>query len=134
MDGVTLTRLSQFVDERGAVYHALKASEPDYVGFGEIYYSIVHKGIVKGWKRHNKMTMNLTVPIGSIKIVAYDGRQFMDYVLGPQNYCRLTVRSGIWVAFKGISETNLIANVANLEYDPTEFSTKKLKEIDYDWS
>ena len=134
MDGLILTRLRQFSDRRGAVYRALKSSEPEYVGFGEVYYSIVNKGIVKGWKRHNKMTMNLTVPIGSIKIVAYDGMNFMDYILGPDNYCRLTVKPGIWIAFMGISEINLLTNIANLEHDPNEVKTQNLDSIDYDWS
>ena len=59
---------------------------------------------------------------------------FMDYILGPDNYCRLTVKPGIWIAFMGISERNLLTNIANLEHDPNEVNTQNLDEIDYDWS
>jgi len=133
VNGLRLTKLKQVFDPRGAVYHALKASDSDYCGFGEIYFSKINRGIVKGWKRHNTMTMNLTVPMGKIKIVAYDGIGFADYLLGSDNYYRLTVAPGYWVAFMGISENNLLANIANIEHDDNEISSKSLDDINYDW-
>ena len=133
MDGVTLTNLKQFNDPRGSVYHALKSSDHNYCGFGEVYYSLINKDIIKGWKYHTSMTMNLTVPIGLIQFVIYDGAIFNSYKIGSDNYKLLTIKPCYWVAFKGLAEVNLLTNIANIEHDDQEAKNKKLEEIEYDW-
>ena len=63
MDGVILTPL-KISNIKGDIQHIAKASDPGYVGFGEAYMSSINKGAIKGWKKHNKMTLNLIVIIG----------------------------------------------------------------------
>ena len=43
MDGVILTPLKRFHHPKGDVFHALKSSDKDFVGFGEAYFSSIKK-------------------------------------------------------------------------------------------
>ena len=126
MEGLTLSPLKLIAGEKGNVMHALKATDNTFVSFGEAYFSTVIHGIAKGWKRHNRMTLNLVVPVGAIRFVVVDDRgatpEVFETILGPEvNYQRLTVEPGLWVAFQGIgTELNLLLNLASIPHDPTE--------------
>ena len=54
--------------------HMLRADDPHFERFGEIYFSTVFAGVVKGWHLHERMTINYAVPFGSIKLVLFDDR------------------------------------------------------------
>jgi dTDP-4-dehydrorhamnose 3,5-epimerase len=139
IEGVLLTPLRVVANPKGDIYHAIKASAPGYQGFGEAYFSTVTQGITKGWKRHNRLALNLVVPVGEIEFTLYDGRtesstqgQFFVVNLGIDlNYQRLTVPPGIWVAFQGGSEFNLLMNLIAEEHDPSEADNIPLEDIPY---
>lgn len=141
MDGVIFTPLKQIQHPKGNIYHALKASDEAFTGFGEAYFSFVHKGDVKGWKKHTRMNMNLIVPKGSIRFVLYDDRQgsatqeqFQSFTLcASSNYGRLSVSAGIWMAFQGIGDDNMLLNLASIEHDPEEAQNTELEHFPFDW-
>lgn len=143
IEGITLTPLKRIQTPNGDVLHALKATEATYCGFGEAYFSQVKSGVVKGWKRHNVMTLNIIVPIGKIRFVIYDDRegsatkgQFESIVLSPDtNYQRLTIAPGLWMAFQGLSEeTSLLMDVIPQPHDDAEGDRKGIEEIPFDFS
>ncbi|MCK5576668.1 MAG: dTDP-4-dehydrorhamnose 3,5-epimerase, partial [Sphingomonadales bacterium] len=74
IDGVSVTPLKVLGDERGAVLRWMRPDTPSFKDFGEAYFSKVAVGAVKAWKRHNRMTLNLTVPVGRVRFVLYDAR------------------------------------------------------------
>lgn len=139
IEGVLLTPLKVVANPKGDIYHAIKASAPGYQGCGEVYFSTVTKGTTKGWKRHNRLALNLVVPVGEIEFALYDGRtksstegELFVINLGIDlNYQRLTVPPGIWVAFRGEREFNLLMNVIAEEHDPTEADNIPLEKIPY---
>ena len=141
MDGVSLQPLKQIVNEKGDLYHAMKKSSLGFEGFGEAYFSSVTHGVVKGWKQHQRMTLNLVVPVGAIAFVVYDERpesqtrgEFFQQTLSQENYQRLTVAPGLWMAFAGVSQDlNLLLNIASIEHDPDEARNRELAEIPYAW-
>ena len=142
MEGVILTPLKQIIHPKGDIYHGMKVSDPGYHGFGEAYFSTIYCGDIKPWKKHLRTTLNFMVPVGKIRFVLYDDRLesstrnlFFDRVLGVDNYQRITIPAGIWVAFAGIGTSlNLLLNIANLEHDPMEIERKEnLHDIHYDW-
>jgi len=135
MDGVILTPLKQIYHPKGDIFHAMKKSDPGFDAFGEAYFSTIHKGDVKGWKKHTQMTLNLVVPIGEIEFIVHDAQknEFLSVKLSQNNYQRLTVKPGLWMAFRGIGDYNLLLNLANLEHDPTESENIELHHISYDW-
>ena len=75
IEGVLLTPLKKIPHPKGDIFHAMKKSDPGYVGFGEIYFSTIKSDKIKGWNRHKRMTMNLVVPVGKVAFIIYDDRQ-----------------------------------------------------------
>ena len=123
LKGVSLTPLKIIGGESGSVLHALKEAEGSFNGFGEAYFSTVEQGAVKGWKNHQRMTLNVIVPVGRIQFVLYDeiADEWMECILSKNNYQRLTVSPGVWMAFKGLDEgLNMLLNIASIPHDPTE--------------
>jgi dTDP-4-dehydrorhamnose 3,5-epimerase len=130
--GATITPLRRILNPKGDVFHGLKVSEDSFKGFGEAYFSSVHSGVIKGWKRHREMTLNLIVPTGTIEFYLYsgDGSNGESVCLGDSRYARLTVPPGIWMAFQGIGEgLNLLLNVANIPHDPDEAVNVPLEQL-----
>jgi dTDP-4-dehydrorhamnose 3,5-epimerase len=129
---VLYTPLRRIATPQGEVRHGLKASDPGFAGFGEVYFSEVIGGAVKGWKRHRRMTMNLIVVIGTVGFTLHDGADLRrDHVLSAEEdarYGRLTVPPGIWMAFQGIGRgCNLLMNVASCAHDPEEAEARGLE-------
>jgi len=132
----SLTKLLKIEQTTGSVMHALKASSEGYCGFGEAYFSSINFESAKGWKLHQRMTLNLVVPYGEIRFVVHTGEKvgegpyidpLLDIILGDSNYSRLTVPPGYWVAFQGVGMgTNILMNLANIEHDPSESINKDL--------
>jgi len=135
MDKMILTPLKQIHNPKGDIFHAMKKSDDGYDGFGEAYFSTVHKDDIKGWKQHTKMTLNLVVPKGAIEFVVYDEdtKEFFSVVLSQDNYQRLTVKPNLWMAFRGIGEYNILLNLASIEHDPNEAINIDISEIKYEW-
>lgn len=142
VEGVLLTPLKQIHHPKGDVFHGMKKSDPGFSGFGEAYFSTIHFEDTKPWKKHLEMVLNFVVPMGEIRFVIYDDRNdsstkgnFFDVILGEENYQRITIPPGVWVAFSGVGKKyNLLLNLANLEHDPNEIERKEdLSEILYQW-
>jgi dTDP-4-dehydrorhamnose 3,5-epimerase len=141
IDGVTISPLKIIPHPKGDILHALKAEDETFHGFGEAYFSKVNYRQVKGWKKHNQMTLNIVVPVGEIKFVIYDDRQgsksfgkFYAIILGKNNYQRITVSPNLWMAFQGIGEDlNLLLNIANIQHDPNESINKSINQIEFEW-
>ena len=140
IEGVILTPLKKIYHPKGDIFHGMKKSDKGYVGFGEVYFSTIKNGVIKGWSKHKKMCMNLLVPFGKVVFIIYDDRQksrsrgnSLKIELSPDNYQRLTIPPGLCYAFKGKSSgTNLIMDLADIEHDPDEIERLNLDKIDYD--
>jgi dTDP-4-dehydrorhamnose 3,5-epimerase len=144
IDGVLVRPLRQIVDERGKVMHMLRADDPHFVGFGEVYFSVVYPGVVKGWHQHAKMVLNYAVPRGRIKLVLFDDRdgsptrgEVMEVFLGEDAYSLVQVPTLVWNGFKGVGvEPAVVANCASIPHDPAEI--RRLdpfqNHIPYDWN
>jgi dTDP-4-dehydrorhamnose 3,5-epimerase len=141
IDGVIVTQQKIIATPGGDVLRGVKNSDSGYAGFGEAYFSTIEYGAVKGWKRHNEMTLNILVPIGAIRFVMFDGRKdsatrnnLYEITISRSNYCRLTVPPKIWMAFQGAAkEESLLLNIADIPHDPEEADSKKISEIEFDW-
>jgi len=141
ISGVELTPLKKIAHPLGDVFHGIKSSDKGFNGFHEAYFSTIKHGVIKPWKKHLQMTLNLIVPVGEIRFVLLDNRensstkdQFMDVSLSIENYYRLTVPPEIWVGFKGEgNSTNLLLNVANLSHNPSEIVRADLNKFKFKW-
>ena len=136
LDQIQVTPLQQISTLGGDVWHALKSTEKSFNGFGEAYFSWVEARSIKAWKQHLQMTMNLVVPIGTVRFVFCDllSYSFREEEIGASNYARITVPPKIWFGFQGMSEKpSLVLNVANLPHDPAEVERKMKEEIYFNW-
>lgn len=140
MKGVGIYPLKHIIVPKGDIYHALKATDEGFKGFGEAYFTKIAHGEVKGWKKHNKMTLNLIVAVGTVKFVVYDDREgsetkgeFCELILSPDgDYCRFTLEPGLWMAFTGVSEgESMLLDIIDMPHDPNETDKKDLSEIPY---
>jgi dTDP-4-dehydrorhamnose 3,5-epimerase len=140
IEDVLTTKLDVIDTPGGNVMHAMKETSTGYTGFGEAYFSQIEKGIVKAWKRHQKMTLNLIVPVGEIRFILFDDRempntQFQEVIISKNNYCRLTVPPMIWMGFQGMSDSgSILLNIADIMHDPDEVDRKDIDEIKFNWS
>lgn len=133
---IHITPLKKIINPKGNIYHGLKKSESDFVSFGEAYFSTILFNEVKGWKKHTKMHLNLIVPCGVIKFVVYseEEKEFREFIIGEQNYIRLHIPPGFWMAFQGIGkELNMLLNIASIPHDPEEAENRSLDELYYSW-
>jgi len=144
IEGIIITPLRQIIDERGKIMHMLKATDPHFMKFGEIYFSCAWPGTIKAWHVHQTMTINNAVIQGHAKLVMYDLRDnsstkgsLQEIFLGENNYCLVTIPPGIANGYKAYGDKMVIlANCASEPHNPEEMlrmdpSTNK---IPYDWS
>jgi dTDP-4-dehydrorhamnose 3,5-epimerase len=128
MNKILVTRLTRIPAPKGDVLHGIKATDPGFVGFGEAYFSFIHRNEIKGWKRHRRMTLNLVCPFGMVRVVVHDGTEDstsrLTILLSPdtaEHYCRVTVPPMYWVGFEGIAaDHSILLNVASQPHDPAE--------------
>jgi dTDP-4-dehydrorhamnose 3,5-epimerase len=144
IQGVIVHPLKQIPDDRGRVMHMLKQTDAHFEKFGEIYFSTVYPGVIKGWHRHREMTLNYAVVIGTIRLVLFDDRpnsptksQVQEIYMGESNYCLVKVPPMIWNGFKGVgTEMSIVANCATIPHDPDEIERMDPLggNLPYDWS
>lgn len=107
----------------GDVLKGISFDDPEFTGFGELYFSWIKAGRVKGWKQHTSMVSNLIVPIGEVRFSFVDpiSLERRDIVSGDNSYKVITVQPGLWMAFGSCSAADsLIANLASIRHDPSE--------------
>jgi len=144
IDGVQVIPLKRIPDERGTIYHMLKRTDPHFTNFGEIYFSTVYQGVVKGWHLHRNMTLNYACIFGRIKLVIYDERdgsstkgELMELFLGTDSYSLVVVPPGLWNGFKGMAPNySIVADCIDIPH--SEADSVRLDPADaripYDWA
>jgi dTDP-4-dehydrorhamnose 3,5-epimerase len=125
--GLQVIPLRRIPDERGTVMHMLRRTDQHFVEFGEIYFSTVYRGVVKGWHRHREMTLNYACVFGRVKVAVYDDREgsptrgtLREIFLGPDNYSLVVIPPEVWNGFKGMSDPYaVVANCCTHVHDPS---------------
>ncbi len=143
IDGVIVKPLRRIPDERGFIMHMLRADDPEFEQFGEIYFSTAYPGAIKAWHLHQKMTLNYAVLEGMIKLVLYDEREgsptkgeVQELYIGRENYQLVKIPPLVWNGFKAFGpQMAILANCATIPHDPGEISRRSPFDpsIPYDW-
>lgn len=143
-DDILIRSLKRISLVNGDVLRAVKASDEGFAGFGEAYFSYVHKDIIKAWKLHKQYTANFICPFGKVKVVLYkedkpgmlaEGFPQEIVLSEDQNqYQCLTILPGIWYGFKGLNDpSSLIFSLLNGEHSLDEQQSASLEEFPYPW-
>ena len=144
IDGLFITRLKSFNDQRGAVLKFIDKTKKQFVDFGEVYFSVINEGVTKGWKLHKLAVQNICAVYGETDFVILDKRdnsptfnQIQEISINTQhNHLLITIPPGLWYAFRCNSkEFSMICNVSSImhnteESESVEFNKKIFK---YEW-
>lgn len=121
----------------------LRRDDPWFHGFGEIYFSVVKPGYVKGWHVHSRMTLNYALVAGRALLALYDDRPgsatrglVQEIRLTLDDYSLVTIPPGVWNGFKGLGAVPaVVANCATVPHDATEIrrANPARNHIPYSW-
>jgi len=145
IDGVGIRPAKVVPDERGRLGEIMRADDPWFEKFGQVYFTTTYPGIVKAWHYHKKQTDHFYVVKGMVKAAMYDSRKgsptygvVNQVYLGEHCPALLRIPPGIlhgWmcVSTKEAYIVNITTEVYN--YDrPDEFRTDPHdNNIPYDW-
>ena len=116
INDIILTNLKTINIEKDTLRHVIKKNELTKNKFGEIYTSSISYNKTRAWKKQTKITMNLVVLYGKVKVVMYDNRKKsptfnMKHVelLSQNPYFRLTIPPGIWYGFKDCQKNRALS-------------------------
>lgn len=124
IDGVIIKPLKIISDARGSIYKMQENSDPEFKGFGEIYFSTIYPGIVKGWHKHQTAILNYAVIQGMIRLVLCDLRkesttynEIQEIYLGDQAYNLVQIPPLVWNGFQCIGhQTAIVADLININH------------------
>ena len=131
-----ITALPRINVEGGDVLRGLRASDQGFDGFGEAYFSFIETGVIKSWRRHRVATLNLVVPSGKVRFVTtLNGERFEEHLISSdENYARLTIPPGFWMAFQGLANTqSIVLNISSHIHESQRIDKCELNQFDYDW-
>lgn len=146
IDGVKTKQLKVIPDERGRLMEMLRADDPIFVKFGQIYMTTVYPGVTKAWHYHKKQYDNFVVVRGMLKLVLFDSRdssptkgEVQEFFIGDHNPLLVQIPPMVYHGFKGIStEDTIVINCCTEPYnraDPDEYRLDAhTKDIPYDWA
>lgn len=146
INGVKVKQLRVIPDERGRLMEVLRADDPEFIKFGQVYMTTGYPGVVKAWHFHKKQYDNFVCLKGMMKVVLYDSRdgsptkgEVNEFFLGEHNNILLQIPPLVYHGFKCISDTEaMIVNCCTEMYNRAEPDEYRLpphgSDIPYDWS
>jgi dTDP-4-dehydrorhamnose 3,5-epimerase len=146
IDGVAVRREKVIPDERGRLGEIMRADDPWFEKFGQVYFTTTYPGVVKAWHYHKKQTDHFYVVKGMVKIALYDQRRCSstyamvnELYLGEHCPGLLKIPPGVLHGWMCVGQTEAyIINVVSETYNyakPDEFRTHPHdNKIPYDWT
>jgi dTDP-4-dehydrorhamnose 3,5-epimerase len=146
IDGVVVKPLRVIPDERGYLMEMLRADDPFFEKFGQMYVSVAYPGVVKGWHYHKVQVDHFVIVSGMMKVVLYDRREgsptkgeVNEFFMGERNPVLLRIPNGVVHGMKAIgNEPGMLVNCPSEVYryeDPDEFRIDPHdNDIPYDWA
>lgn len=146
IDGVAVRRAKVIADERGRLGEIMRADDPWFEKFGQVYFTTTYPGIVKAWHHHKKQTDHLYVVKGMVKIALYDERPnspthgfVNEMYVGEHCPALVQIPPGVLHGWLCVSESeaytiNVVSEVYNYT-EPDEFRIDPHdNHIPYDWA
>jgi dTDP-4-dehydrorhamnose 3,5-epimerase len=145
IDDVKTKRLKVIPDERGRLMEILRADDPLFLKFGQVYITTTYPGVVKAWHKHEKQTDNLACVQGMIKLALYDPREksptfkeINQFYIGVHNPLLVQIPAGVYHGWMCVSEEeaiviNIPTEVYNYEHPDEQRLDPYENDIPYDW-
>jgi len=146
IEGVKIKKLKVIPDERGRLAEILRSDDPEFIKFGQVYFTTTYPGVVKGWHMHRNQVDNVCCVKGMLKLVIYDPRgdsptkgEINELFIGDYNPVLVQIPKGVFHGWKCISESEAI--VINCPTEPYNHENPDQINIDphsgeipYDWA
>lgn len=143
---VAVRRAKVVPDERGRLGEIMRADDPWFEKFGQIYFTTTFPGVVKAWHFHKLQTDHFYVPKGLVKIGLYDERKesptygtVNQVYLGEHCPGMVRIPPGIQHGWMCVGQTEAyIINVVSEMYnyaEPDEYRTDPHdNHIPFEWT
>ena len=142
--GLQRVNLVRHADDRGYLVELLRATDPHFVKFGQVYVSFLRRGVIKAWHAHERQTDRFYVVAGTSKIGLCDGRpaspthgQYEQVSLGEHgDDVLLLIPPLVWHGQMSLSETTYLINLPTEVYDPAhpDEIRKGIDELEDIWT
>ena len=146
IDGVYTKKLVVHPDDRGQLFEIWRADDDGFCGFGQVYLTTAHPGIIKGWHYHKNQTDCFTVIKGQALFALYDARdnspthgELQTFHINEDHRIVVVIPPGVYHGFKNTgAEEVWCLNCPNQVYDaadPDEYRVDPFAaEIGFDWT
>ncbi len=146
IDGVRARRARVLPDERGRLGEILRADDPWFEKFGQVYFTTTYPGVVKAWHYHRKQTDHFYCLRGSVKLALYDAREASatrgevnEIYLSEHRPALVRIPPGVYHGWMCVSDVECcVINVTSECYDyknPDEFRADPHEgDIPYIWT
>jgi len=146
IEGVAVRRAKVLPDERGRLGEILRADDPWFEKFGQVYFTTTFPAVVKAWHYHKKQTDHIYVIKGTVKIALCDRREdsptkdvVNELYLGEHCPGLVRIPPGVLHGWLCVSpDEAYIVNVASEVYnyaEPDEFRLDPHdNDVPYEWA
>ena len=145
IDGVAVKELLVHPDERGRLFEILRADDPIFRKFGQVYVTTALPGIIKAWHFHKIQTDYFCCIKGTARLALYDARPdsptrgaIMEFDLSPDNLRLVMIPPHVYHGFQCLSSDEAIMiNIPTEPYNashPDEYRLDPFsKDVPYTW-
>tara|TARA_Y100000816_G_C25968547_1_gene505405 strand:+ start:77 stop:469 length:393 start_codon:yes stop_codon:yes gene_type:complete len=114
--------LKKIETKEGDIIKYIDKEKKYFNKFGEIYFSKIKKGHVKGWNLHKRTRCYLTVPYGSISFVFKDLNmtKYKKIRINDANPQLLIIPKNIWFKFWTSKKFSILANLIEIKHNKKE--------------
>ncbi len=146
IEGVAARRARVLPDERGRLGEILRADDPWFEKFGQVYFTTTYPGVVKAWHFHRLQTDHFYCIQGTVKLGLYDAREnsatrgeVNEIYLSEHRPALVRIPPGVYHGWMCVSDVeSIVVNVTTECYNyakPDEYRAHPHQnEIPYAWS
>ncbi|HLC46534.1 MAG TPA: dTDP-4-dehydrorhamnose 3,5-epimerase family protein [Candidatus Nanoarchaeia archaeon] len=134
IEGVLVKKLRVMKDDRGYLMEMIRADDPFFRKFGQVYVTYCEPGFVKGWHYHKVQIDHFVVIKGNGRVLLYDAREnskskgnWIEFIMGDANPICVVIPVGVLHGIEcapGEKEGCLLLNMPTEMYryrEPDEF-------------
>ena len=142
---VRVKPLKVMTDDRGFLMEMLRADDPLFEGFGQVYVTGCRRGVAKAWHYHKIQSDYFCCIHGTARLVLYDPRgnsptkgALMEFLLGPENLQLVSIPPEVYHGFQCVSgHEAIMMNIPTVPYNQSNPDEYRLdwqsKEVPYTW-
>lgn len=141
---VKLVALQARVDDRGYLIKMIRADEPHFTKFGEVYIvGDFARGTIRAFHKHDILWDYFFISHGAAKFVLRDDRpasptynEMGEFIISARNPSTLVVPPGVFHGWMALEDDTQLVSVGSELYDPKNMDEYRVPHDSwgYDWS